>query len=235
MKRFKLTSPLMYTLPCMRCHMRSLSTKLLMVVLVTILMMGGIAGCSSDQKLGMEMFANLSIRYSVTSNGTSFDVDDVTLDFYYGLGSTSYYGLNPFYRTDPASYFCHFALTFYDGQYYSENSPKVENDYHDLEGYYFIRTLSHDVFTSDDYFCWYEWSFKSLSKQIVFNHHEMLTVPREVFERGCGSFVFQLSEIWFSPKANCYGIVRENYISINYEYIDEQSISLSKPNSYILR
>jgi len=216
--------------------MKPLCTRLLIVVLAMILMVGGLASCFDDGNIGYEIkYAHgdtiTSTKYKITSNGTRFGVDEVTLDFHFGsfgkLGSQ-----NPFYDTDnDAQFFC-IALCFYDGQYYPiealwPRSPWltfVDGDYHDIESYYFVKTLTRDEFNSEEYYV----LVRNLGSD-KFNHQETITVPREVFERESGSFIFQITEVWFSQKLNQYCLQVENAIHVNYDYIDEQTIRLSKP------
>jgi len=67
-----------------------------------------------------------------------------------------------------------------------------------------------------------------------------MTVPRDVFERESGSFVFKVTGV-FSLKSGekngeeGYIIVNSNCVHVDYEYIDEQTVLLSKPNSSIPR
>ena len=205
--------------------------KLIIILLAGMILSWSLIGCFKDTDLGIEtkpdVFGIMSlVRYSVHSNKTKFNIDNVTLDFYFGGHANG--NLNPFYFTDIDAQFVCFALHFFDSQHYKGalyNLGIICDDYRSIHDYYLIKTLTYDEFNSDEYGC------KLLNGKLVFNHHELLTVPKEVFEMKSGSFYFQITEIWFSQVANQYGTVINNSIFINYDYIDEQTIRLSKPVS----
>ena len=217
--------------------MRRNMAKLMMVALSTFLIAGGLMGCNVDKNIGKETHPNIGdassgVRYKVESDEVQFNIDGVSLDYYFG-GNGANGEMNPFYPTDKKAQFICFALNFYDGQYYNAKHYESNmftfyalSDYHDIEGYYFIKTLLYDEFNSDEYYV-----VTRNNGKHTFNHHETITVPREVFERESGSFVFQITEIWFSEALNQCGTVVENSIFVDYDFIDEQTIRLSKPSS----
>jgi len=159
-----------------------------------------------------------------------FNIDEVFLDFYYGNHGIRGY---PFQHIDEDAQPVCFALYFYDGQYaFNEGIlphrvDRFEYDYHDVESYYFLKTIAYDAFLSDDYR--FNRSTVSFGNRKEFNHHEVLTVPKEVFERESGSFVFQIAEVWFSQTLNQYCLCVDNFIYVDYDLIDEQTIRLSRP------
>jgi len=217
-----------------------LRAKLLLLALTAILVVGGTMGCSLvwvvDRGIGEETNpysgdATNSPRYRIKSGGTKFDVDNVTLDFYYG-GSGVDGSYNPFFSTDSSSYFVCFALYFLDGQrcleidWFGTIEAILDSNiaYYDIDGHHLIKTLTRDEFNSEEYYV-----LTRNRGNHTFNHQETMTVPREVFERESGSFVFQVAEVWFLPSTDCYGIAVRNFIHVNYDYIDEQTVRLSKP------
>jgi len=207
-----------------------MTTKIGTAMIVAIVV-GGLVGCSVDKILGYEYCfgddVSMSVRYSVKSSGVNFGKDKVVLEFGYGCSGNSGFQ-NPFYDTDKEALCVYMALCFYDGQYFSEGYYQtifVKNDYRDIAGYYFIKTISLDEFNSDQYHV----TLRTRGGNI-FNHREMLFVPEDVFERAIGSFVFQVVEIWFSEADNCYAITSVNALMVNYEHLDEQTILLSKPS-----
>jgi len=205
-----------------------------MVVLATILMVGVSVGCFDDGNIGYEIKPTIgdatnSPRYRIKSGGTKFDVDNIALDFHYG-GCGADGDINIFHDTDSNAYFVCFALYFLDGQYFSSDfrlgpwRVVGKNDYQDIESHHLIKTISYDKFNSEEYYV----LARNLGNH-TFNHQETITVPREVFERESGSFIFQVAEVWFLPNTDCYGIAVRNFIHVNYDYIDEQTIRLSRP------
>jgi len=116
-------------------------------VALALVMISGLAGCGASE-LGGETNSpsRAPVRYSVKSNHTKFNIDDVTLDFYFG---NTYHG-------DPTIAFQHdpdkhelvsFVLYFCDGQYYQANynqyshanTPRIYSDYHIVEGHYLVK------------------------------------------------------------------------------------------------
>ena len=173
------------------------------------------------------------VPIKVESRNSELNINDVTLDFYYGVpgsipNAPSWYG----YGKDDAE-LVGYALYFCDGQYcfsgYGHNGSNICSDYHSIDGYYFIKELSYEEFSSDEYSVRQSvisWFFK-------INHRETMTVPGEVFERENGTFVFQVTEINFSPSSNDYFVLNWGYLTVDYERTDRQTVVLSKPGNPI--
>ena len=206
------------------------------IIIVTSIVLVAIIGIKLfvPINLGFECDAHLSIKYKVKSNKTNFKVDNVTLDFYYGH-LDEFRGYNT--RSNPK--FVGFALYFLDAEYldkikfysYSDDKNKepVYKDYRNIDGLNLVKELSYDEFNSGDYL--------STRKFLGYNlhHQEALTVPKEVFEREEGAFVFMITVIYYVEKDSGYdsGYSLSYYgaVSVDYEYINENTIRLSKPLS----
>jgi len=199
------------------------AATLLLLVMASALV--GLTGCGTTD-LGLERTTNLGIRYSVKSNITKFNVDNVTLDFYYGNDGGHIGKIG-----DYTEFVC-FALYFCDGQYSDEISASgigiYFDDYRNIENHYYIKEISYDEFYSGEYLVTYPfmWTPK-------FNHREAITVPTEAFARESGRFAFQIVAVnrYTGNSGNdsgyyAYGL---SYVSVVYTYIDEQTVLLSKP------
>jgi hypothetical protein len=210
---------------------------------VVVLMVGGLAGCGASE-LGADTSTKRGgVRYSIKSKGTKFNIDNVTLDLYYGHNYTN--PTSTFQYNYEKHELVSFALYFCDGQYYQSNyefelpffytTPRVYSDYTDVEGHYLVKELSLDEFSSGEYYVKFNPIFG-----YKFNHRETITVPRGVFERESGSFVFKVAGV-FSLKddgGEDYGdggyiVLNSNCIYVRYDYVDEQTILLSKPSGAI--
>ena len=134
------------------------------------------------------------------------------------------------------------ALYFCDGQYYSNTlsyhfdagyEDFLSDDYHDIDGHFFVKEISIDEFNS------YNYSFSldmlACTFKNKFDHCETLTVPEGVFERQSGSFVFKVCAVAFYEQRNVYSVASMNFIYIDYEYTDDTTILLSKPDSIVPR
>ena len=160
--------------------MRSLSTKLLLLSLATILMVGGTMGCAPTNTdismvgrgfaIGFENKDNFQVKCAVQSEYSVFSVDGVSLDFYYGKrGNADTYGKNGIYGTD----IC-FALYFVNAKYklnsynsFVDNAGVLHNTYQNhqnIDNLYFMRDIPTNEFNSDDY--WHTWTQK--------NHHRSI-------------------------------------------------------------
>lgn len=105
------------------------------------------------------------------SNKTEFDIDDVTLDFYYG-GDYSNLGIE------------------YDLQ--QHNFPVFEiyfkNETHDR---CFVKRVEENL-VSEKYRCKFIYDDNRNAIEIIFNHSESITIPREIFTENEGVIYFTI-------------------------------------------
>ena len=142
------------------------------------------------------------------SDKTEFDIDDVTLDFYYG-GWYSDLGID------------------YDLQ--QHNFPMFDiyftNDAHDR---CFVKRVEENL-VSEKYRCKFiyddDWNFIELK----FNHSESITIPREIFTENEGVIYFAI----FSQNANYTDpeVERIAGIGIRYKVIGERVVLSNLPFS----
>ena len=141
------------------------------------------------------------------SDKTEFDIDDVTLDFYYG------------------GWFTNLGIE-YDLQLY--NFPMFDiyftNDAHDR---CFVKRVEENL-VSEKYRCKFidddDWN----ATEIIFNHSESITIPREIFTENEGVIYFAIysknanhtvPEVeWIAGKAIFYKIIGEKVILSNLPF-----------------
>lgn len=182
------------------------------------------------KNIGVELDNNLDILYSVKSTKTKFEVDKVNLDFQYGHSDK----LGGNISENEDFEFIGFALYFCDAKYYNKNAFTVYNiteeyifeDYRNLEGFYLVKELSNDEFNSDDY-----WAKRTLFSADEFHHRETMTVPKEVFERKKGSVVFMVKMVYYMKEYNGYVLDYRGAVHFNYDFINENTVRISKPSS----
>ena len=142
------------------------------------------------------------------SDKTEFDIDDVTLDFYYG-GWYSDLGID------------------YDLQ--QHNFPMFDiyftNDAHDR---CFVKRVEENL-VSEKYRCKFIDDDNSDATEIIFNHSESITIPREIFTENEGLIYFAI----FSQNANYTDseVERIAGIGIRYKVIGERVVLSNLPFS----
>lgn len=193
-----------------------------------VLTIVGLAGCGAID-LGMESGSHgdstSPIRYKVNSQKSKFDVNNVTLDFYYGCyGHFGHDG-----NTEPICHVLYFCDGLYSGELNQAGIGIYFDDYHNIDNRYFIKEISCDEFNSDEYSVTYHFMWVPKIK-----HHEAITVPAEVFARESGKFVFQIAAVNKLKGKDGYYVYGYPFVYVDYMFIDEQTILLSKPRDSFL-
>jgi len=235
--------------------MKSIITKMAMVVLAVVLITGGLMGCEKSTDVsnvpdvsnvkepsgpGFEIgfIVNSSggnnpplnpIQYAVKSEFSTFDLCAVTLDFYYGLNSKV-----PIPGSDPDwDNFC-YALYFSNKQ---NNEPPYTtvDDYRSINGLFYIKDISLADINSGKYS--HSWTVLEPAPsgaigggaklQFNFNHHETITIPKELFKNGNGSFFFYFAFVRVAKENTGYQVIFGSGLEIHYEYdIEEQTVKI---------
>ena len=194
---------------------KSVKKQIGCILLATLFLCTG-CGSGKGLKLGFRNRGHLpDLICAVKSNKTTFDIDDVTLNFYFSTSSTRY---------EEENYtFISIALYFCDSQFNSiPEYMEIIEDYRELEGHYFIREISADEYVAEDY----DITIGRLLDD-KFKHCETHTVPREIMAKDKGSFCFRVAVINSPKKDGGYCLTGSGYIEIDYEYIDERRVRLS--------
>jgi len=178
---------------------------------------------------------------AVKSEYSIFDVKAVVLDFYFGCrGTLLLLKTYPMFGSAPDDYetVC-VTLYFIDGNGLPlQGSNNLYDDYKKIDGFYHVRDISVEEFTSGEYVYTYipedvpfmpNTLTDSISGVIELNHHETLIVPAGVFIKDSNRFTFQIAAVQYSNSTNSYRLQNQGYISVVYEFLDEQTVQLSEP------
>jgi len=220
-------------------NMKHSRTKLLLLALVMVFIVGGSVGCNG---IDHGNYHRNPLAYKVHSKNSTFDVNDVTLDFSYGRQGSIDGTING--GGSSVNRLVCFALYFCDGQYYWQtdqyghalgvNGYTMYEDYRDIDNWYYVKEISIDIFRSDAYLFEFNFAMGCIGST-KFNHQESLTVPKEVFEREKGTLVFQIVGVNTSKEAVGYCVCKLGCLVIAYEYIDENTVRLSAPDGSVPR
>lgn len=168
-----------------------------------------------------------AVHFGVKSNKTEFDINDVTLDFYYGDGSKSDAGGYIGKYREGAEYWeecpivC-IAVYFFNSKYGDELGEINAVDYRNIEGLYFVKEI-----TVDDYNENYDVKNNILGSR--YEHNETLTIPQETLELTTGYVCLGVYEIAYIPWENTYCIGSGSYQALKYEKLDNGTVRLSEP------
>lgn len=121
---------------------------------------------------------------AIKSDKKEFDIDDVTLDFYYG-GIAKDDGCNLV------------ALYFVSEGYNWYKDFASVADYKDIDGCYFIKEMTVDEYDSSPYDIEIRWNPRQKKKEyeIYFHYVDTLTVPKEMFSKQTGTVSFLVAHI----------------------------------------
>ncbi|MDR3318951.1 MAG: hypothetical protein LBS99_05880 [Clostridiales bacterium] len=186
-----------------------------------------LTGCGNGNglKVGFEYgFSPNPIACAVKSEKTEFDIDDVTLDFYYGSPESAW-GIG-----DGNYELVCFAVYFCNSKYLStiEYLTTVIDDYRIIYGYFFVKEISPEEYASGDY----DVENKMFSDK-KFNHYETLTVPKEALELSKGYFGLTIMETYYSQKDDGYCVTHKGFGAVRYEKITDRTVRLSKPETTV--
>ena len=195
---------------------KSVKKQIGCILLATLFLCTG-CGSGKGLKLGFRNRGHRSEPIcAVKSSKTTFDIDDVTLNFYFSVG-------DGFKLSDKNYTFISIALYFCDSQFNAiPEYMEIIEDYRQLEEHYFIREIPADEYIAEDY----DITIGRLLDD-KFKHCETHTVPKEVMTDEKGSFSFRVAIINYSQKDKGYCLTDNGYIEIDYEYIDERRVRLS--------
>lgn len=185
------------------------------MLFATVLAFSGCGG--KGLKLGFRNRGHIpDLPCAVRSSKTKFDIDDVTLNFYFSVRGG-------FELSDKNYTFVYISLYFCDSKFNGyPGYMEIIEDYRDLEGHYFIREIPAEEYVEEDY----DITIGRLLDD-KFKHCETQTVPKEVMPKEKGSFCFRVVIVNYSHKDEGYCLTSGGYIEIDYEYIDERTVRLS--------
>lgn len=72
------------------------------------------------------------------------------------------------------------------------------------------------------------------SKAKIQIHHESLTVPKEVLSPSEGYFCLVVRTVYYLQKDESYCLYDGGYVIARYDYLEEDTVRLSKPKSSVV-
>ncbi len=119
-----------------------------------------------------------SLVTAIKSDKKVFEIDDVTLDFYYG-------GIASDSLSDSV------ALYFISGRN-NLFTDLIVDDYKNIDGCYFIKEMTIEEYESGPFDIEQRWGPKQKNEKntVYFHFVDTLTVPKEVFSESQGEFYF---------------------------------------------
>lgn len=195
----------------------------LIALLLVILML---PACSKNSELeigfGHQTFLE-PIMGAAKSDHSDFEIDDVTLDFYFG-------GHLEEYSEESDRQTIGLALYFSNEESYRaiEFDTPYEN-YQEMNGLHFVKFISTEEFNSGEYGVEVTW-FKGKT----FQHYEALTVPAEVFLEGDDHFGLIFVQYYTLKEQSDFYVMSggKNCLEIKYEFLDSHKIKLSEPTRW---
>ena len=159
-------------------------------------------------------YDTLGIICAVRSNQTEFNIDNVTLDCYYG-----WYTYSPmhFYKDGIYDPVC--IALYYGGI----NMHDVFDDYKNIENMHFLKEISIEEFSTEAF-------NMKMTKQEgkTFEQSDSFTIPKELFVKPGGGVSLVVVNIGWNPNENVYFTRGFGFCAIQYDFIDEETVSLYK-------
>jgi hypothetical protein len=206
---------------------------LMVVVFATIL-----TGCcwlfkkpeETGLQIGFEPTLYNGIVTGVKSENTDFDLDDITLDFYYGLWRHEI--SKP---SDEEKYEAFIAVYFIKGGYQSSLTSTFD-EYKNIEGFYFVKDIPLEEFNSSTY------KINAPKTPSRFGYSEQITIPREFIESlEYNYFYFTVQTVIFDQQENKYQFdssinhYNANAVCINCKVIEDNKLQLSERKRSIMQ
>ena len=208
-------------------------TRNLVAVIILLTIVFPLAGCSEKESFSMgfgHSAFSIVLKLGVRSDTDVFNIDDVTLDFYYGIFDADRYknGENPriyYTSTDWENEKIIFSL--YACEYEHNGSILSSNefdDYKQIDNQYLLKEIPEEEAFSEEY------SYRmSTCRGVIYNHHgENLKLPKELFTKDYG--MLQLLLVSFQEpmtEDDCYLKTKVMTHALHYEKIDEDTVKIS--------
>ena len=192
--------------------------KAILFILIFVLLTFSACGNKDELKInfGWQGTEIPSVMSAARADHSEFKTDDISLDFYFG-------GHVPRFSSTSDTILVGLVLYFCNSKYLYDVSNSDVEDYRNIDGLYFVRSIQEDEFNSDEY---------SVSQSLLtgkkFNHKERLTVPKEVIELNDGDFCLIFVPVVYLSDKNVYHFVYIDYLAIHYSFTDNQTIRLSE-------
>lgn len=203
--------------------MKNKFAYLIAVLMAFVLILTGCSGDIDGKYKGFSSGFNFTrsthstVMCAARSEKTEFDINNVMLDFYFG-----WYQEPPYLHSDSTKN-SFMVLYFCKAQSDLPMHKVGESDYRNIEDLYYLMDIPMQEYITDKYVININ---KSTGK--VFSQSKNFTVPKDIFEPQKDRFWFFISEGFYSENDNTYSVHIETYMSIKYEYIDDNMVRLMK-------
>ena len=195
--------------------------KITFIIVTLMLSLCVLSACDKKGVLevGFEQGWRLpSLMGAAKCDHTDFDINDVTLDFYFG-------GLASEYSPDDERISFGVALYFCNEEAYSAIEwDTAYDDIQKIDGMHFIKYISTEDFNSGEYEV-----YVSRFGKATLQHLEKMTVPSDVFLKDDDHFGLAMLEIYCYKSKSGYYISSAGCLEIKYEFLNAQRVRLSKP------
>ena len=195
--------------------------KITFIIVTLMLSLCVLSACDKKGVLevGFEQGWRLpSLMGAAKCDHTDFDINDVTLDFYFGGQASEYSPDDERISFGVALYFCN------EKAYSAIEFDAAYDDFQKINGMHFIKFISTEDFNSGEY------DVESTSWfKVSFQHCETMTVPSDVFLKDDDHFGLAMVEIYCYKSKSGYYISCAGCLEIKYEFLDAQRVRLSKP------
>jgi hypothetical protein len=198
----------------------------IMVITTMLFWVFGLVGCSTDIDGNYKGFSSgfnyilmfgeySSIDCAARSEKIEFDIEDVTLDVYFGWRKEQ-----PITKNPPEESFIvlYFGVTHPDESIVSFLN---EIDYRNINGLFYMADIPSQDFFSDNYAI-------NMTKKAgkVFNESAKFTVPETIFRKRYNSFNFLVFYVFLSEEEKTYSGSAYALMNIKCEYIDDNTVRL---------
>lgn len=211
--------------------------KKVIIIALVLAIIAIVSGCGNGNGLnygfGEKKEVTHRIALGVKSKKADFSIDNITLDFYYGSEDKLDDVFLGYPDIKPVGVGVYFAN---NKDFYSTcigNNFQVE-DYKDIDGFNFVKFIELDEYNSGKYGVKYSWL------KTRFKHKETLTVPPSVIEPqetyedkdNKMEICLLVIEIVYLESKGVYSGEYMGYLTIMYEFIDDNNVHLSYPHSF---
>ncbi|MDR3263424.1 MAG: hypothetical protein LBT30_03860 [Clostridiales bacterium] len=205
----------------------SIVTLVLTVAIAMITLTGCPRKTINGLQIGFKAPRYNSISVGIKSENIEFDLDDITLNFYYGFRRVKVSELS-----DRKRYEQFIVLYFVRGEYVNNAVSALYDDYKNIEGFYFVKEIPLEEFNSSAY------EVKNHNRPSGFAHSEQITVNREIIDSSTRSyFYFAVQVVIFDKQENKYEFSDQtsrinnryaNAVCIYSKVLDDNKVQLSE-------
>ena len=208
--------------------------KLVSIICLSLLLCLVLSSCTEKSGInigfdGIRIGRQPDVYFGVKSDKTEFDINDVTLEFSYGNGSSSEAGgyIGNYVEGDDMFEECPItciAVYFFNSKYSDTVFDIHFDDHKNIEGLYFVKEISLADYNEN-------YDVENNIFGTEYEHSEVLTIPNEAMEKTTGYVCFGVFEVAYVPSEDryCFG-GHCGYQALEYEKLDDNTVRISKPS-----